>query len=505
VKRAVLFLLLVASTVAGADDAERFTIEGTVVNAVSGEPLRYAAISLVGARSQDNNTSLSADGGGRFSIPALPAGEYTVSATKQGFAPAPPVRVALGGNQGEITIKLVPFGRISGTVVDDAGDPILNASIQMFRAAIQGGRRVIQPAAHAMTNDLGEYHAGSLPPGRYYVSVTAQPEPDGTAYARTFYGGGSDIGSASPVELEAGGNQRADVRMRPVRSYAVRGTIVNLPEHMHPYLNIARRGSVLAANEGHATQVDPTTGKFEFRGVTPGDWIVTAGCFDQGVQLFGTGEVVVSESDAEGLTIAMAKAAELTGTVRAEGTDASKMDVRSVYLALRPARDGTQPAMGTSVKEDGSFSIGGVQPGEYILATRVREPWYVKSVRIGGREIGGDPFTVGAAGADGAFEITLATGGGEVNGTVVDGVAPVLTGFVLLLGPGPERVTGLDREGKFHFGALAPGEYTAYAFSDISQVEYTNTDVMQRFSGARISVTEGARQQTELKLNRTVY
>ena len=268
VRQFVLFLALAISAPA-ADDQPRFTLEGAVVNAVTGEPIRRAAIALQGAGSQDNNASLSADAGGRFTIPNLPAGDYTVTAAKQGFAPTAPVHVVLGATPPDLTIKLLPFGRISGTVVDDAGDPILNANVQLFRAAVQSGRRVMQPSAHATTNDLGEYHAASLPPGRYYVSVTAQPEPDGTAYARTFYAGGPDIGSASPLELDAGGNQRADIHMRSVRSFAVRGTIVNLPENMHPFLNIARRGSVLAANEGHATQVDPVTGHFEFSGVTP--------------------------------------------------------------------------------------------------------------------------------------------------------------------------------------------------------------------------------------------
>jgi hypothetical protein len=87
----------------------------------------------------------------------------------------------------------------------------------------------------------------------------------------------------------------------------------------------------------------------------------------------------------------------------------------------------------------------------------------------------------------------------------VDGSTPVLSGFVLLLGPAPERIVNIDATGKFHIGSLAPGDYTAFAFTNLAEIEYTNPDVMQRFSASRISVTEGARQQTELKLNRTVY
>jgi hypothetical protein len=124
---------------------------------------------------------------------------------------------------------------------------------------------------------------------------------------------------------------------------------------------------------------------------------------------------------------------------------------------------------------------------------------------MGGREIGGGPFNVNASGGTGQVEVTIATGGGEINGTVVDGGSQVLVGFVLVLGPGQEQVVRIDPTGRFHIGSLPPGDYSAYAFTNVSEIEYSNPDVMQRFSASRISLTEGANQQTELKLNRTVY
>ncbi len=496
---AFLFLLL-----AGADDLGRFTVEGNVVNAVTGEPLRHASLAVQGTRAQDNNTSLSADAAGHFIIPDLPAGEYTIAAEKQGFTRGAPVRVEAGPSSREVTIELQPLGRIAGKVVDEYGDPILGANVQLFRAAIQNGRRVMQPASSGLTNDLGEYHVASLPAGRYYVSVTAQPDADGSAYPRTFYGGGTDIGSASPLELQPGGNERADVRMEPVRSWSVRGTIVNLPENLHPYLNIARRGALLAASEAHATQIDAATGKFEFRGITPGDWMITAGCFDKGAQLFGSSEVVVADGDAGGVTISLGKAIELEGTLHVEGANGPSAAVKGTYISLRPAGDGSQAAMGAQVKEDGTFTFAGVQPGDYFLVTRTPSPWYVKSAQFGGREITGAAFTVNPGGG-GNIDITLASGGAAIYGSVVDGTATAATGVVLLLGPGQELTARIDAAGKFTFASLPPGDYTAYAFTDLQEIEYTNPAAMQRFSAARISVTEGARQQTELKLNRTVY
>jgi hypothetical protein len=498
---ALLFFALIPGGGLG-DDQEKFTIEGNVVNAVTGEPLRRAAIAMQGARSQENNASLNTDAGGRFVLTGLPAGIYTLSAEKQGFSHTAPVPVEVGPSKLDITIKLMPFGRIAGKVVDDLGDPILNANIQLFRSTVQGGRRVIQPAGTGMTNDLGEFHVASLPGGRYFVSATAQPEADGTAYARTFYGGGHDIGAASPIELQAGGSERVEIRMQAVRSYAVRGTIVNLPEGLHPYLNIARRGSVLAATEAHATRVYPATGAFEFSGVTPGDWIVTAGCFEKSTQLFGTAEVVVSDSDSAGLTISLGAATELKGAIH---FDNSAFNPKQVYLAFRPASDGSQGAMGVQVNDDGTFTVQGIQPGDYTLAARVPEPWYIQSAQMAGVDILNGSFSVNGAGAAGPIDIVVSNGGGQIQGTVVEGSGPVTSAAVLLMGPGPARIAQLDPLGKFYFKSLAPGDYRVYAFTEVQDVEYTNPDVMQRFSSERINVTEGGKQQIELKLNRPPF
>jgi hypothetical protein len=364
---------------------------------------------------------------------------------------------------------------------------------------------VTLPASTGSTNDLGEYHVSSLPPGRYFVSVTAPPEPDGAAYPRTFYGGGTDMGSAAPIELSPGGDAKADITLRPVRSFAIRGRIANLPENMHPYLNITRKGAVIAANEGHATQVDAATGEFEFRGVTPGAWVITAGCFERGAQLFGASDVVVANSDSEDVTVTLAKSTELSGIVRIDGAPGATETPRGVYVGVRPASDGSQPAMGAQIHEDGAFALQGVQPGDYLLNVRVQEPWFVKSALMGGQDVLAGPFTVTASGAPGPIDVSIAKGGGQIDGTVVDGVTPVLNCLILLLGPGQERQGRGDPSGKFHFGALAAGEYTVYAFSELQDIEYTRPEVMQRFSGTRVSVSEGAKQQVELKLNRTVY
>ncbi len=500
----ILFLVITAR----AQDTQTFILTGNAVNSVTGQPISRAEITLQGIAAGPGMTNMAqtaADISGHFVIVDLPAGTYTLNAAKRGFLPSPSQAFKIGPSQNDITLKLAPFGRITGTVLDENGDPMLNASIQLFHSAIQNGRRQLQPSNSAQTNDLGQFHIASLAPGRYFVSATAQPDQDGVSYPRTFFGGTADLSSSVPIELPPGGTSSASITLRPTRAFKVRGTIQNLPERMHPYLNIVRKGASLATNEGHATSVDISTGAFEFRGITPGVWVINAGCFDRNTQLSAYVEVIVSNDDAEGVTVPLTPAVPITGVIRSDQNNGTPPNLRGVYLAMRPAGDGAQASLGVQVKEDGSFSIMVNQPGDYYLAVRAPEPAFVKQVMMGGQNVAGLAFPVSQNGSPGPFEIIISAGGGEVDGTVTDGNTPAVNATVLLLGSAGEKLARSDYAGRFQLPALAPGDYNVYAFTNIDDVEYTNQEAMRNFSSTHVSVSEGAKQQLELKLNRTVY
>jgi hypothetical protein len=494
----LLAAFLAAVSARAADDPPAYSIQGTATNAVTGELLRRATIHLQGVQSQ----TATADAGGRFSFTSLSSGTYVLSAEKQGFAPGVRQLVSIGPSRDDVKLELAPFGHIAGSVVDENGDPVLNATIQVFRSIVLNGRRQTVNVSGGLTNDRGEFRVSSLPPGRFFVGAIGQPEADGTAYPRVFYGGTDDITSAAPLELRPGADIKVSITLRPAPSYRVRGKVANLEPGQHPFVNLVRKGSPFAASEARNSQMNPATGEFEFGGVTPGTYVVTAGCFERGSQLSGTADVVVSDGDAEGVSMALAKTPELTGVVRG---DPAGTDVRGVSISARPATDGSQASMGAQIKDDGTFALTLMQPGDYFLAVRVSEPRYVKSVLMGGHEIGASSFPVSQAGAQGSFEVVVGTGGGRLEGTVTDGNAPAGNVAVLLLGTGQEKLAQTDATGAFRFEALAPGEYTAYALTDLQDVEYMKPEVMGRYSGGHVSVTAGDSQRIELKLNRTVY
>ena len=67
--------------------------------------------------------------------------------------------------------------------------------------------------------------------------------------------------------------------------------------------------------------------------------------------------------------------------------------------------------------------------------------------------------------------------------------------------PSQNKTTVTDANGKYIVRAVAPGEYTAYAWRNIDDVEYRNPQAMAQYSGSGVTVAEGGKQTVDLKLN----
>jgi len=159
-------------------------IAGRVISEETHDPLRNARVVLSPA-SGDVPVALT-DGEGRFAFGSLPAGTYTVSAAKSGYAGSSalarsgirrPVIVAVsdGGAVTGVTVSLARGAAVGGRLVDDLGEPIANGSIFIEQLVEAGGVRSTRERRTVVTNDAGEYRAGSLPEGEYVVSQLSPP------------------------------------------------------------------------------------------------------------------------------------------------------------------------------------------------------------------------------------------------------------------------------------------------------------------------------------------
>ena len=130
-----------------------------------------------------------ADGEGRYFFADLPPGDYYLRASKEGYVGGTyGLRQASGGSQlfplreGErrtdATLTLWKYGAIGGTVVDEAGEPVVGVAVYALSRDFIGGRvrygkMNIQPWAvpTATTDDRGMFRIWQLTPASYVVVV----------------------------------------------------------------------------------------------------------------------------------------------------------------------------------------------------------------------------------------------------------------------------------------------------------------------------------------------
>jgi len=156
-------------------------ISGSVVVAGSGTPVRRARVTLTGTEIRGGRSSVT-DEMGQFSFAALPAGRFTMTASKPGFVntsygakragrPGTPIQVAEGQQLERMEINLPRGGVITGRVIDEHGDPAAGMPVRAFRDVMQTGERVLQSAGQDETDDRGVYRIYELQPGEYVVNA----------------------------------------------------------------------------------------------------------------------------------------------------------------------------------------------------------------------------------------------------------------------------------------------------------------------------------------------
>ena len=319
-------------------------ISGVVIDESTGAALADAVVYLSAAsRAIGVQPRQFTDAKGRFAFTGLPPGtNYAVSASKTGYLTGGYSLESLAGarnglialEEGEwistVRVLLTRTGAISGTVMDESGEPLVGVSVRLIaRIAVQGQPRLAS-GPMTTTDDRGAYRFSGLAPGRYLVAVPSTqatvpasasfgnrdtpvpaidstpssrlvlgraplppPPRDGTplAYPYTFAPGTAVLAQAGVIELRSGDDRTgADVRLEPVPTGRVSGTVEGpaeawagapRPETQTPRVLLTLR--LLAdglEGLGHgsetATALVGADGRFEFLNVPAGTYTLDA-------------------------------------------------------------------------------------------------------------------------------------------------------------------------------------------------------------------------------------
>jgi Carboxypeptidase regulatory-like domain len=515
VKRFLPVALCLCSGLAPAQD-DRAAIEGQVLNGITGEPLKKAALTLqiIGIRGQPTVTVT--DAGGQFAIQDIDPGRYVLSAERNGFVrqsygsrspnrPGTTLTIERGKRVTDIVIKLMPQGVMTGRILDEDNDPMANITVQALRYGYMQGKRQLVPAYSEQSNDLGEYRIHGLTAGKYYLIATVRNRPGEEGYPPVYYPGASEPTTAIQVDVAAGSEVRdIDMTLHRAHTVRVRGKIPDLPRGT-PVRIIPRGSSFSFLGGGQMAQISSQEGDFEIRGVAPGSYVMLIDVQENGRHRSFRHALEVGNAGLEGITIPIPPDASVEGRVRVDGQGDINFGTLSVSLQLR---DPTLMGMPTThLKADGSFGIESVTPDSYdVNISGLPAGYYLKSASSSGQDVLDSGLTV--TGGTAKLELVVSPAGGQVEGVVTDDKQQAAKAATVVLIPEARlqsrlslfKTAAADQNGHYSIQGIAPGDYTVYAFEDLPPGAFQDPDFMKPFERSAQSLTlrEGGHESQQL-------
>jgi hypothetical protein len=457
---------------AGALDAA--VIRGTVVENRTGQPLSRATVTLepvpgsAGAKMTAHTNRF-----GFFEFAGEPAGIYLLQASRMAFFPAQygqkrwnssgtPL-VLTESETPFVTIRLLRFGSITGTVVDenDVGMPEFEVSAYL-------NVRPAQLAAKATSDDKGMYRIYGLLPGNYVVRTMGK-QVDDAGYKPT-YGRETDLlDQARTVDVEIEQQVEAgNLRPLPGKLFSLALSAAPLdPDNVPVTLTLASEmGRQIVQAGAHV-----------FTGLPPGDYEAFAQAPSDPPLLQGDYQRISLGADS---SVSWPIKRVPPVTFRFEGVPlGADSGGRMRVLARRKDLAGTYD---TRVLTGDSAPLA---PGRWEFAVDPMDGYYVSGFSASGpfsyrrnpHVEGWNEVTVTSRGASVRF--TLSANVSSLRGLVKDAGDPVVGAPVFLepmdLEPA-QRVTGTyvaitDTRGQYRFASLAPGRYRV-----LSSFEYQMPD-----------------------------
>ncbi len=506
-------LLLLALAI---DGPEKCSLSGAVVDSVTGKGLGKVGLLLEPVESSGPVAAAETDAEGRFSMVELAPGRYRLRSHRSGYLDTEygsrgngangSVLDLAAGQDMRIEHKVVPAGVIAGMVRDADGEPLEGVHISVGRRTYEYGRPRIEGYNSTDTDDQGRYRVGKLPPGRYYVA--AEPPARGwnrvdrsptsgqtvTAAVMTFYPGALDTTGATPVTVRAGARiEGIDIAMLRRRVYRVAGRLVNPPAEK-PALILWSLADAGMRDFQLRTTTKNADGDFEFRGIAPGAYRLTAGPSATAIEVTG---------DIEDLRVEFRPGAEIRGRFVFEGDKPRTQRAVHVFITT-DGRSGPFPDM----QPDHSFTATRVAADLYQVRVSQAEPrrFYVKSIRRGESDALSDGLKV-----DGGvvpLEIVMSADGGMVDGVVTDGDGKPLLGATVVLVP-PAALRGrvdlyrtaiTDQLGQYRLDPAAPGQYKLFAWEEVEDFAWNDSEFLEEFEKRGEAVTVAAKERKTVKL-----
>ena len=502
-RRSVSYIVASLALVGGSY-AQDLQIAGTVVNSVTGAPIRGALVRLQCIQSDKpiNKADVTETGGG-FRISGLTTGRCFGDAEKPGFSSlrsaAEPIEVPRSIDN--LVLRLEPLAKIYGRVLDGGGEHLSRAAIRLFASTIDEGRRVVKRVRTVNTDGAGQFRLWNLEPGDYYllaagrgggtalVVAHAAPAPNShESFAPVYFGGAADRASATPITVKAGQEFEANLTVTMRTAYRVRGRLRNARPHQPIDVELLRGGHDVSAARG---LVNGATGQFEIQDVASGTYTLRATQSRGGDPIRAEQDIEIGERDVNGLTLDLLPQVDVTGRVQIDAPAERRWMRAMVTLTAEDA------AVARAASDDEGKVAVKVFPGRYRFRVENGSA-YAVSATSGNVDLLATRTLVVPPGGLPPLDIVMSTQGGRLRIKAPEEGTRERWVVVVPTGPG-DVVTTREDAGPLGLPILAPGNYEVFLFRSLDGLEYHNPAVVRAWGrGVPVRIDKGSTASVEL-------
>lgn len=541
-------------------------VSGVVVDAEN-KPMRLVAVRIEG--DPRASRTVMTDDAGRFTFTRVPPGEFFLRAKKPAYPDASygakrpgragaRLQIKEGTRIEQLVLRMERGAVITGTVLNDRGQPVPDVSVAAYRAytGLDGGFSTSSfstPSGYPRTDDRGVFRLYGLPAGEYIIGTSpffgagtsarvptddeireafaraeqglppnanaparAQtPPPPQVDYAPVYFPDAPNAATAARITVAAG-EERSGIDLRLVLrpTAAISGQVSNKPDagSIEMLLVTAAQGTTL-----HTGALPD--GSFNFRGLPAGDYTVAARTAGPNPML-ASYDVTLSGRDVSGINLVLAPPISVTGQIVLQHNGTGPAPALSqVRVSALPAsiRGGGNPIT-SSAGPDGTFVLQGMMPGRYQITATIagvsgsQTPFGLTSVVTGDRDITDAGVDLALSAPLEKVTITLSDSLPELSGRILAADGTPATGYYVVAVAADQRYwiwqgrriksARPDAEGRFVFPNLPAGTYRVAATTDLETSDLSDRSFLDQIlaASAEVTVLKGEKKVFDLKI-----
>lgn len=503
------------------------SLSGQVVNALTGEPVSGARVTVQCASRNSGYSQAVSDRGGMFNAAGLGPGSCTISAFHRDYAgimglgqPAATAEVSSGQETSGVQVKLMPGGAISGRVVNDDGEPVQGCAVQALWPLHLGDNSSLQQRVWGQTDDKGEFRLDAMPADRYLLHAQCQeslpverllgpsaswPEEPRESWLPVFYPDSPSATGATVLSIMPGTElQNIEFKLKTTPVVTLRGGLMAVAG-LNVNVQLFPDPATGDPSQPLGGAYDQKNGTFHIDFVSPGSYRLAAWSMSGQPDSLASAELRLTTGTAspEPVVLQLQAAPVLKGVVEdpagadpgaGMGADQSAVirpRIRGLGMGRQPQQSQAEPSKGWiqfmpespspnfpggyrqgDVHQDGSFEVKGLGPGRYrVRYQSATTQAFVDSMQYGETRLERDEIEI-AAGAPGQLRIVLGAKGARVQIHLPEDSSPgkttLWTVFLVPAGrsfwPGASMPTLMGVSGTdLSYDNLAPGKYFVFA------------------------------------------